>query len=189
VGGVLRSFAIVEDNASMRNSPDMNLGAASNSPAPKSRFRRLFPLLLSLAVLFAAMLFVFPIIFGPRIDVPTDVRFASPSSLAIQISNPNLTPLTDVEYRCEVSKLILADGSEVANAGVLNQGVIRRLEGRRAIMAHCQTASLLTAPLRTAEYTLKITYRTYPWRQELTKVYRISAQFDKNSQIIAWKVN
>jgi len=166
----------------------MKLDAVSNSPSPKSRFRR-FYLLLSLAVLFAVVLFVFPMLFGPRIDVPTDVQFASPSSLTVQISNPNLTPFTDVEYSCEASKLTLADGSQVADAKVLNQGTIRKLEGRRAITARCQTASLLTAPLRTAEYALKLTYRTYPWRQERTKVYRIAAQLDRNGQITAWKVN
>ena len=58
------------------------------------------------------MLVIFPIIFQLRIEAPTALQFGSPSTLAFQISNPNLTPLTDVAYTCEVSKLTVGNGSE-----------------------------------------------------------------------------
>jgi len=163
--------------------------ASPQSSAPRSLFRPLYRVLLSMLVLFVAMVFVFPIVFRPRVDVPADLRFASPSSLAVQISNQDLTPLTDVEYACKVSKLTLANGAEVTDANVLNRGAIRKIPGRRAITARCQTAYLLTAPLKTAEYTLTLTYRAYPWPRQRTSVYRIAARFDRNDQLTAWKID
>ena len=160
-----------------------------DSSAPRSLFRPLYRLLLSILVFAVVMVFVFPIIFGPRIDVPADVQFASPSSLTVQISNQDLTPLTDVEYGCKVSKLTLASGSEITDASVLNRGIIRKIPGRRAVTARCQTAYLVTAPLKTAEYTLTITYRAYPWPRQRTRVFRIAARFDRNHQLTAWKVD
>lgn len=165
---------------------------AAPSPTPptgKRRFSSLYRVLLCVVVLAITVVFIFPLVFGPRIDVPTDLRFSTPSSLTVQISNENLTPLTDIEYGCETSKITLANGSEVSDAKVLTRGNIRRIPGRRAVVARCQTAYLLTAPLKAAEYKLTITYRAFPWRRLRTSVYRIAAQFDKNSQMTAWKVS
>lgn len=164
-------------------------GSVSSKRAPGSRFRGLYRLLLIMAVFFVAVVFLFPVILEPGIDVPTDLQFASPSSLVVQISNQNLTPLMDLEYSCEVSKLTLANGSAVTDAKVLIRGTIRKLAGRRAISARCQTAYLVTAPLKTAEYTLTITYRAYPWHRERTSVYRIAARINGSNQVTAWKVN
>jgi hypothetical protein len=161
----------------------------SNPPAGKRRLSSLYRVLFMIAVLAITVVFVFPLVFEPRIDVPTDLRFSSPSSLAVQISNENLTPLTDVEYGCETSKITLANGSEVSDARVLTRGSIRKIPGRRAIIARCQTAYLLTAPLKAAEYKLTITYRASPWRRLRTSVFHIAAQFDKNNQMTAWKIS
>jgi hypothetical protein len=160
----------------------------STLPAPKSRLRGPYRLLLAMAVLFIAVVFVFPIVFAPRVDVPTVVQFASPSSMSVQISNQNLTPLTDVEYGCEVSKLTLANGSAVKDAKILIRGTIRNIPGRRAIRAPCRAAYLLGAPLQAAEYRLTLTYRAYPWPQRRTSVYDIAAQFNSNGQVTGWKL-
>jgi len=158
-------------------------------PAEKRRFSNLYRVLLMVAVLAITVVFVFPLVFEPRIDVPTDLRFATPSSLAVQISNENLMPLTDVEYACETSKITLANGSAVSDAKVLTRGNIRKIPGRRAIIARCQTAYVLSAPLKVFEYKLTITYRASPWRRLRTSVFHIAAQFDKNNQMTALKVN
>lgn len=134
------------------------------------------------------VVFVFPLIFRPGIEPPKDVRFASPFSVPIQISNQNMTPLTDVEYVCEISRLTLAGGSEVANAKVLIRGKIRNLPGRRGVMGRCETASIASGPLAAAEYKLTLSYRTYPWPQRRTTVYRITAQIGSDGQVKSWKV-
>ena len=65
----------------------------------------------------------------PRSEIPFP-QFGSPSSMAVQISNRNVTPLTDVEYSCEVSKLTLATGSAVRDAKVLIRGASRKIPAR-----------------------------------------------------------
>ena len=93
----------------------MNPESASPLPA-WSRFRGILRLLIIAAVLAVVVLFIFPIIFEPRIDLPTGLHYGSPSSLEFRISNRNLTPLTDIAYTCEVSKLTLADASQDTKA-------------------------------------------------------------------------
>jgi hypothetical protein len=109
--------------------------------------------------------------------------------MAVQISNQNVTPLTDVEYSCEVSKLTLANGSAVTDAKVLVRGAIPKIQGRQAIRARCETAYIVNAPLKAAEYKLTLTYRTYPRPQHRTSVYRVAAQMNGNGQVTGWKLN
>jgi hypothetical protein len=142
-----------------------------------------------MALLFATVVFIFPIIFGPRVEPPTELQLGSPSSVAVQISNQNVTPLTDVEYSCEVSKLTMANGSAVTDAKVLVRAAIRKIQGRQAIGAHCETAYIVSAPLKAAEYKLTLTYRAYPWPQHRTSVYRLVAQLNGNGQVTGWKLN
>ena len=157
-------------------------------PASRSRFRGLYRVLLIVAALFAIVVFIFPVIFNPGVEVPSEVQFGSPSAVTVQISNQNMTPLTDVQYSCEVSKLTLANGSAVPDAKALVRGAIRKIRGRQAIPARCETAYLVTAPLQSAEYQLTLTYRIYPWPQHRTNVYRIAAQIDGNGQVRGWKI-
>jgi hypothetical protein len=138
-------------------------------------------------MVFVIVVFIFPIIFEPRIEPPAQVQFGSPFSTAVQISNQNVTPLTDVEYSCEVSNLTLADGSAVRDAKVLIRGAIRKIQGRQAITAHCESAYVVNAPLKAAEYKLTLTYRRYPWPQHRTSVYRIVAQINGDGQVTGWR--
>jgi hypothetical protein len=70
-----------------------------------------------MAVLFVTVFFIFPIVFKPGVEPPTQLPFGSPFSMAVRISNQNpFTLLTDVEYSCEVSKLTLATGADVTDA-------------------------------------------------------------------------
>ena len=158
-------------------------------PVPRSRFHGPYRLMLSMAVLFVTVVFIFPITFKPGVEPPTDLQFGTPFSMAVQISNQNVTPLTDVEYSCEVSKLTMANGSAVTDAKVLVRGAIRKIQGRQAIRARCETAYIVNAPLKAAEYKLTLTYRTYPWPQHRTSVYRVAAQINGNGQVTGWKLN
>ena len=146
-------------------------------------------MLFVMAMLFGTVVFMFPLIFQPGVEPPTELQFGSPFSIAIQISNHNVTPLTDVEYGCAVSKLTMADGSAVTGARVLVRGAIRKIQGRQAIRARCETAYIVNAPLKAAEYELTLTYRAYPWPQHRTSVYRIAAQLNANGQVTGWKLN
>ena len=156
---------------------------------PRSRFRGPYRVLLSMALLFATVVFIFPIIFKPGVEPPAELQFGRPFSVAVQISNQNVTPLTDVEYSCEVSKLTMANGSAVTDAKVLVRAAIRKIQGRQAIGAHCETAYIVSAPLKAAEYKLTLTYRAYPWPQHRTSVYRLVAQLNGNGQVTGWKLN
>jgi hypothetical protein len=157
--------------------------------SPRSRFSGLYRVLLTLAVLIVIVVLIFPILLKPGAELPTDVQFKSPFSVTLQISNQNFTPLTDVEYNCEVSKLTLANGSAVTDAKVLDRGTIRKIRGRQAITARCETAYLLNPPVKAVEYKLTLTYRTYPWPQRRTRVYRIVAQINSNGQLTGWTLN
>jgi hypothetical protein len=156
-------------------------------PVQRSRFRGAYRVLITVVVLFVALVLVFPILFAPRIDAPTDVKFGTASALTVQISNQNFTPLNDLEYDCELSKLTLANGSAINNAKVLVRGVIRKLPGRKAIAIHCESAYLVTDQLKAAEYQLTLKYRAYPWPKLRTSIYQILAQFNSSGDLTGWK--
>ena len=160
---------------------------SSNPTAQRSSFRGPNRELLGLAVLFVSLVFIFPIVFKPRVDAPTDLPFGSASSVSVQISNQNVTPIDDVEYSCELSKLTLANGSAITNAKVLTRGVIRKIPGRKAVVVRCESAYIVTAPLKAAEYTLTLRYRAYPWPKLRSSVHRIAAQINSNGQVTGWK--
>jgi len=168
--------------------PDAGASAAEDS-APRSNYRGIVRLLLIVAVVAGVVILVFPIIFTPRIDVPKGLQYASASSLELRISNQNLTPLTDVGYICEVSKLTLADGSAVENAKVVVRANIRRLRGRQATAGRCEASAIVSGPVKTAEYKLTMTYRSFPWPQLRTSVYRIDAQVNAKGEVTGWKLD
>lgn len=157
--------------------------------APKLRVRVAFRILIAIAGLGAAVFFIFPAAFNPRVDVPTKLPFASPSSVMVQISNLNLTPLLHLEYSCDVSQVTLANGSQPADAKVLMRGSILKLGGRHAMAARCETAYLVTDPVKKIEYKLTVRYQAYPWPKQRTDVYRISAQIDGRGQVTGWKLD
>ena len=158
-------------------------------PAKRSGFSGPYRILLTIAALFAAVIFVFPIVFKPGVEPPTDLQFGNPSAVEIQVSNQNVTPLTDVDYTCELSKMVLANGSAITNANVLIRGVIRKIPGRRATTVRCQAAYIVTAGVQAVEYKLTIQYRPYPWPMRRAGVYQIVAQVNGNGQITGWKLN
>jgi hypothetical protein len=160
-----------------------------DAPAAKSGLHGPYRLLLAAAALFAAAVFIFPVVFRPAVEPPADIQFGSPFSVGVQISNQNVTPLTDVAYTCEVSNLTLADGSVIGNAKVVTRGSIRRIRGRQGVPARCEMAYLQNAPLRAAEYQLTLKYRAYPWPQLRTAVYRIAAKLNAEGQVTGWKLN
>ena len=159
------------------------------TPERRPRFRAALRLVLAFAALAAIMIFIFPLVFGPRIDVPAELEFGSPSSVRVQISNQNLTPLLDVEYTCELSKLNLANGSAVPNEKVLVKGSIRKIGGRSAAAARCQAAYLVTSPLQAAEYKMTITYRAYPWHRQRTSIFPIVAKLNAKGDVVGWKLD
>ena len=162
--------------------------APSRSPAPGFRWRGLWPLVAGIAVFFGTLVFLFPILFKPGVEPPTDLRFLSPSTLTVHISNLNVTPLEDVKYSCEVSQLKLANGSSPRDANALTQGAIRKIPGRRGVAARCQTGYLVDAPLQALEYKMTVTYRAYPWPRIRTSVYRITAQINAKGEVTGWKI-
>lgn len=153
-----------------------------------SRFRRFLPLLLSMVVVAVVVFGVFPLLFPPRIDVAGSVQFASPSSMVVQISNQNLTPLDDIQYTCEVLKITLANGSPVSNARVVTRGVIRKLSARRAVAVRCESAYILGSAIKSAEYQLTIKYRTTPVPHQGANVYRIDAIVNSKGEVTGWKL-
>jgi hypothetical protein len=161
----------------------------AKTPRARSRFHGAYRLLLALAALALVVVFIFPLIFSPGVEAATDVQFGSPSAVQVQISNQNLMPLKDVEFSCEVSRLDLAQGSPVSNTQALVRGSIKRLDGRRAITAPCETAYLVTSPVKAVEYKLTITYRMYPWPYRRTHVSHIAARINGNGQVTGWKVD
>jgi hypothetical protein len=138
-------------------------------------------------VLAITLLLIFPLVFDPRIDVPAAIRFGSPSSVPVQISNLNLTPLHDLEYNCAVSKLTRNNGTAITDARVLTRGFIKRIGGRQALTVHCETAYIVTDHLQAAEYTLTLTYHTSPWPRQRTSTWRISADINGNGEVTGWK--
>ncbi len=142
-----------------------------------------------MAVLFVTVVLILPIVTKPRVEPPTQLYLGSPFQMEVRIANQNLTPLTDVEYSCEVSKLTRANGTPVDDAQVLVRGTIRRIQGRQAIPAKCETAYVLNAPVKEAEYNLTLTYRMYPWPQHRTSVYHIAAEFEPNGRVTGWRLD
>lgn len=149
--------------------------------------RALIRLAVTLGVVAVAVILLFPLVFEIRVDAPGKVQFASASSMLFQISNQNLTPVTDVAYSCEVERFTLANGTAVTDANVLNRGNVRRIGGRRAVAGRCQTGYLITSPLKTAEYKVTVTYRAYPWKQVRTRVWKIAADFNSKNEVTGWK--
>ncbi|HUB33629.1 MAG TPA: hypothetical protein VMA31_11390 [Bryobacteraceae bacterium] len=172
----------------MNESGENQVESGATRPVSRSRFRGPLRLFLVLAVLAATLILIFPLVFGPRVDVPAELEFGNPSSVFVQISNQNLTPLQNVDYTCELSKLTLANGSEVPNENVLVRGAIRKIDGRSAAAARCQAAYLVTSPLQAAEYKLTLTYQAYPWKRQRTSVYPIVAKVNAKGEIIGWKL-
>jgi hypothetical protein len=167
----------------------MKPGKTSETPAaPKSRFRTRYRLLITLAVLFIVIVFVFPLVFKPSVEPPANLQFASPFALNVQISNHNMTPLVDVEYTCEPAQLALATGSPAQDAKVVVRGSIKKLPGRKGIRATCETGYIPNAALKSLQYKMVLTYRPYPWQQQHTSTYLLTAQVDNRGQVTAWKV-
>ena len=158
-------------------------------PDAQSRFRGPFRILLLVVVFAVIFVFVFPLIFRPGIETPADLQFATPFSVTLRITNLNMTPLTDVEYTCQIAKLALANGSEAGNTKVVTRGTIRKIPGRRAVAARCETGYMADAPIKAAEYRLTLRYRTYPWPQQRTAVYNVAAEMNADGQITRWKVS
>ena len=158
-------------------------------PATRSRLHGRYRLLLGVAALFVTGVLILPIVSRPAVEPPADVQFGSPSSVAVQISNKNVTPLTDVAYTCEISNLTLADGSIVGNVKVVTRGSIRRIRGRQGVPANCEMAYIANTPLKAAEYQPTLKYRAYPWPQLRTAVYRIAAKLDGQGHVTGWKSN
>jgi hypothetical protein len=154
----------------------------------RSRSRRLFPLLLSIAVVAVAVFVVFPLVFPPRVDVAGSLQFASPSSMVVQISNQNLTQVDDIQYTCEVLKITLANGSPVNNARVVTRGVIRKLSARHAVTVRCESAYIIGSAIKSVEYQLSIKYRTTPVPHEGANVYRIDAIVNNKGEVTGWKL-
>lgn len=165
------------------------MSASPNVPDPKARFRARLSLFLSMAAVLLLVIFFFPLIFPVAIDVPSNVQFGSASAMMFQISNQNLTPLTDVEYSCVVAKLTLANGSPVTDANSLERGTVRTIAARHAVAGRCQTAYLITAPIKTIEYQVTVTYRAYPWPQQRKRVAHISAELNDKNEVTGWKRN
>ncbi len=159
------------------------------APRPASRLRARLSLALTVAIVFLIVVFLFPVIFELRIDVPSQVQFGSPSSVMFEIANQNLTPLTNVEYTCEISTLITANGPAANAPSVLSRGRFPRIASRQGVRGQCQTGYLVSAPVKTVEYRLTVTYRASPWPQLRTRVARISAQVNGKGEVTGWKAN
>lgn len=166
-------------------------GAKSEPLAPRaaSRLRARLYLALTLAVVFLIVVFLFPLIFELRIDVPSQVQFGNASSVMFEIANQNLTPLTNVEYTCEISTLITANGPPVSAPPVLSRGRFPKIASRQGVRGQCQAGYLITASVKTVEYRLTVTYRASPWPQQRTRVARISAQINGKGEVTGWKLD
>ncbi|HUP02511.1 MAG TPA: hypothetical protein VMU19_00895 [Bryobacteraceae bacterium] len=155
---------------------------------PPPRIRGIYRALLVIVVFAATVVFVFPLAFDPGVEAPTDLEFGNPSSVVIEVSNQNVTPLLDLQYTCELSSLTLANGSTVTNARELVRGTIRRIPGRRAFEVRCEAAYILTAPIKSAEYKLTVGYRAYPWPRRRSSSWRIAAKVNDKGDVTGWKV-
>ena len=142
-----------------------------------------------LAALFGLVVFVFPLVLMPGVDPPSEFRAGSLSMVVPLVNHNPFTPLTEVEYSCEIWKVTLANGDDLTDANVLVRGTLSRFEGRRPLNVRCETAYTVNAPIRAAEYRLTLSYRVYPWPQYRTAVYRIAAQVDGEGRVTGWELN
>ncbi len=149
----------------------------------KSRLARTATVLAALAV---TVLVIFPLLFGPGVEDPSTRFPDNPFSLEVKISNENLTPLTNLEYYCEPVQIELANGVKIPDVKVVNQGRITRFRGRKAITVRCETAYIIDAPIKNAEFKLALKYRTYPWPSDRTSEYRFAAVVDASGHVTKW---
>lgn len=191
--GRLSLSDLLDSKASLRNvaiwgasSPNL---VSPRLPAPRSDFSRTHRLLLMLAGFFVIVILILPLVLTPGVE-PGQLPFENSLSMTVRISNRNpFMPLTDVEYSCEVWNVTLATGDEVTDANVLSRGSLQKFDGRQEITARCETAYLANTPIKSAEYRLTLTYRTYPWLQPRTSVYHIAAQIDGSGRVTGWALN
>jgi len=144
---------------------------------------RALALLASMAVVF---LVIFPLAFSPGIELPSGEFPDNPFSLRVRITNQNLTPYKDVDYTCESTNLELATGRVLNDARIVHHGSIKNFSGRRAITVRCETAYIVTDPLKAAEFKLVVKYRPYPWPVNRVSEYRIAAVIDSSGRITKW---
>ena len=144
-------------------------------------------MLLTLGVLFVTVVLIFPLVFEPVVQLRAESPSGNPFSIQLLVANQNMTPVTDVEYTCEVSTLTKPGGAEVTGAGVLIRGTIRTIPGRRAIAEPCETA-FVEGPVQTAEFKVTISYRMYPLPKHRTSVHYVAAQVDRNGRVTGWRV-
>jgi hypothetical protein len=172
--------------------PSGEPSSAKPSPAEHanpSSPRRGFPIyrvLVSGVLVVAVILGVFPLVFGPSIDTPYTILPANPLPLNVRISNQNFTPLNRIEYTCEPVKVVLASGVEAKDISVVSRGIIRRIGGRGAVAARCETAYVIDAPLKSAEYRFTLKYRPFPWTQERSIEAHIVATIDAQGHVTGW---
>ena len=138
------------------------------------------------AILLAAVALIFPAVLGPSVNDPLAPFPDNPFSLTARIVNEYLTPFTNLEYSCESADVVLANGTPITDAKILNQGKIRKLPGRRAFNARCETAYIVNAPVKSAEFKLKLTYKAFPWPQLHTHEYDFTAVVDAHGQVAKW---
>lgn len=164
------------------------LPAGLPAPEPLPARRGPLRLLLVMVVLALTVVVIFPAVFTPKVEPPTEVMVGGPFATKVQVSNQNVTPLKDVEYSCEGTKLTMSNGIELADAKMLVRGMIRKIPGRTAVMANCESSYVVNAPLRAVEYKLTLMYKAFPWPQLRTAVFRIAAQVDGKGQVTKWNV-
>jgi hypothetical protein len=147
----------------------------------------MYRVLLMFAIFFIVIVFVFPVVFEPGVETPPTQPFGNSLSLTLRLSNQNVTPLLNVEYTCQATQLVLANGRQIEDAAVVNRGSIRRLQGRKAIAVPCEAAYIITDPIKSAVYKLALHYRPYPWPQTRTSEYYFGAVVDAAGHVTGWK--
>jgi hypothetical protein len=147
---------------------------------------RLVKVLAFVGLFLFAVFVIFPIAFGPGVEDPVSRFPGNPFYLEVKISNENLTPLTNVQYTCQAENVELQSGVKPSDVRVLNQGQIRKFQGRRATTIRCETAYIIDVPVKSAEFHLTLKYTAYPWRIDRAADYRFAAAVDAKGQITKW---
>jgi hypothetical protein len=147
-----------------------------------------YRLLLTVAVFMAAVGLVFPLVFKPSVEPPDNLTTGNPLSIHVLVANQNMTPITDVEYTCEVSKLTQPDGTAIAGANTLVRSTILKIPGREALREPCETTYVAGGPIQAAEYKVTISYRMYPWPTNRTAVYYVVAHVAGSGRVTGWTV-
>jgi hypothetical protein len=142
--------------------------------------------LVLLILLLAAVLATFPLIFGPRVEILPSPYPGNPFSLSLSIADQNLTPFTDLDYSCSTEHVEPASGSLEHDPKAVREGLRKRLPGREAMVALCDTAYFITTPLKSAEYKLMVRYRAFPWPQLRTREYYFRATVDSTGHVTGW---